>query len=57
MSSQKKQIKGKRQQVYSINKRIINNLYEIQEHQKRHKVIKPNTAEYTKYYMEHRNLN
>ena len=57
VSSQKKQIKGKRQQVYSINKRIINNLYEIQEHQKRHKVIKPNTAEYTKYYMEHRNLN
>ena len=54
VSSQKKQIKGKRQQVYSINKRIISNLYEIQEHQKRHKVIKPNTKEYTEYYFKHR---
>ena len=57
VSSQKKQIKGKRQQVYLINKRIMNNLHEIQEHQKRHKVIKPNTEEYTEYYMKHRNLN
>lgn len=57
ISSQKKQIKGKRQQVYSINKNIIKNLHEIKEHQKRYRVIKPNTEEYTKYYMEHRNLN
>lgn len=57
VSSQKKQIKGKRQQVYSINKRIISNLYEIQEHQKRHRLIKPTSKEFTKYYMEQRNLN
>lgn len=56
ISSKKKMVKGVRKQAYSLNKSCIDTLHEIKNSQKRHKKIKPNSKEYTDYYLKYRNL-
>ena len=56
ITSKKKQIKGVRHRVYTINKNIIDNLKEIEEHKNIPKKIKPTSKVFTEYYMRYRNL-